>query len=274
MSAISDNLIHFLARSVKNDPSEQFKIFKLIIENGLKCSDEVISFRQDSNFYNKVICFTDIPLQECNEHTSKYGKFGIGFKKSYVKRVGGNPISYFVNHYPVPKSENAMIAARGALLHNLMLRDILFNKLHDLKEKEPTSGLLDKAGNEIFSSTEIAAYCNVSIFCSSFYKRMDDLGTANDETKEIDMFYKEREWRIIPSKLTELAGMCDIKPDEGFYFSFERNDLNMIVVPNEQIRRDVLDYFLGLKISATDNRLKEFGKNIPPIVIYDDLQSW
>ena len=219
MSAISDNLIHFLARSVKNDPSKQFEIFKSIIENGLRCSPEIIRFKPDGFFSNHVICFTDIPLQECNEHTSIYGQFGIGFKKSYVKQVGGNPVSYFVDHFPVINTVNTKIAARGALLHNLKLRNILFDKLNNLSQSDPSSGLLDNSGKVIFSSGELAEYCKLEIFCSSFYKPMGDLGPARDETKEIDLYYKEREWRIIPSKLAELVGIYVEKPDDAYHFA-------------------------------------------------------
>lgn len=274
MSAISDNLIHFLARSVKENPNKQFEIFKSIIENGLRCSPETIRFDTDGTcFLNYIICFTDIPLNECNEHTSIYGQFGIGFKKSYVKRVGGNPVSYFVDHHPVVNNTDTKIAARGALLHNLKLCNIVFNKLYALTQKNPPSGLSDNSGNEILSSIELKHYCAEEILCSSFYKQMGDLGPARDETKEIDLYYKEREWRILPSELASLAGMYVEKPAKTFHFFFERSDLNMIVVPNEQIRHEVIKYLLGLKTAATE-RLKLFGDNMPPVVIYDELQRW
>src|SRR5271157_3232183 len=100
MAAISDNLIHFLARNDKESPDKQLEVFKLIIQNGLRSSPVMIKFSQGKSIYNDIVCFTDIPLRDCLEHTGVYGKFGIGFKKSYVKRCGGNPARYFLDYMP------------------------------------------------------------------------------------------------------------------------------------------------------------------------------
>ena len=91
MPAIADNLIHFLGRQHKGSPRKQFEIFKAIVQNGLRCSKIQIKFGEAGVVHNEAICFTDIPLSHCDEHTAIYGKFGIGFKKSFVKRKGGNP---------------------------------------------------------------------------------------------------------------------------------------------------------------------------------------
>ena len=55
MSAISDNLIHFLARNDKESPNRQFSIFKLIIENGLRTSRAQIKFSEGASVFNHII---------------------------------------------------------------------------------------------------------------------------------------------------------------------------------------------------------------------------
>lgn len=272
MSFVTDNLIHFLARNNKDSPDKQLDIFKLIVEKGFRCSYEIVRFNPDNWFRSGIVCFTDIPLRECNEHTSIYGKFGIGVKKSFVKRVGGNPVSYFVDYYPNAGNPDRSIAARGALLHNLKVRNVFFEKVDKYCKAVPGEGLYDKSGNLIVEANDLSLFVNTEIFCSSFYKQMGDLGPARDETADIDLYYKEREWRIIPSALADLAGLTTTDKDD-IYIPFDRKDINMIVVPNEQSRMAVTNYLLSLK-GSSDSRLNEFGTDLLPVVNYDELHRW
>lgn len=243
------------------------------MENGFRCSTELIRFNPNNWFKNGVVCFTDIPLKECNEHTSIYGKFGIGVKKSFVKRVGGNPVSYFVDFYPNFNNPDKNLAARGALLHNLSARNVIFDKINSFSISHPNAWLFDGNGNEIITLGEINDFIKMEIFISSFYKQMGDLGPARDDTSDIDLYYKEREWRIIPSVLSDAAKLSKIDADNNVYIPFERGDINMIVVPNEQIRIAVTDHLLSLK-NSSDSRLKEFGSDLLPVVNYDELHRW
>jgi hypothetical protein len=47
----------------------------------------------------------------------------------------------------------------------------------------------------------------------------------------------------------------------------------MVVVPNEEIRSDVLEYFIGLR-KSDDKRLQRFGENPLPVINYDDMNRW
>lgn len=47
-----------------------------------------IKFGESAVVYGQTVCFTDLPLTYCDEHTAIYGKFGIGFKKSFIKTTG------------------------------------------------------------------------------------------------------------------------------------------------------------------------------------------
>lgn len=272
MPAISDNLLHFLGRSVKDNPERQFEVFKSIVENGLRCAQETILFG-GTGVFNNVVCFTDIPLSECNQHTAIYGKFAIGFKKSFVKRVGGNPVSYIVDYHPVAGCNIKSIAARGAVLYNLKLRKEAFDKIEAYVKSNPGAGLFDPSGGEVFSSDSLAQYLAQELYCLSFYKPMGDLGPARDETEDIDLFYKEREWRFIPSRLAELASMIKVDMAGVTYLPFEREDVNMVVVPNEEIRHKIASYLLDLR-SSTDLRLRKFGENLAPVVNYDEVHRW
>jgi hypothetical protein len=101
LQAISDNLIHFLGKQYKGSPNEQFGIFKSIINLGLRFKKTPIKFGDSGSVDNHIVCFTDIPLSLCDEHAANYGKFGIGFKKSSIKKCGGHPVRYFIDYLPV-----------------------------------------------------------------------------------------------------------------------------------------------------------------------------
>ncbi len=274
MSAISDNLIHFLARADKESPVKQFEVFRSIMENGLRTGPIQIKFPDGASVFNQIICFTDIPLRECAQHTAVYGKFGIGFKKSYVKRVGGNPARYFLDFVPGKTQDNVSVEARGALFLHLWHLNQLMNKLNERLAIDPEFGLLDKQGEIMLKPEEVKGLVNVLLHVFSYDKEMGDLGPARDESREIDLYYKEREWRLVPSNLSEQAGHSKIdEATKRCTYQFQRADVNMIVVPNEASRLHVLQYLLGL-VASPSERLKAFAVDPPPIINYDDLDRW
>ena len=274
MSAISDNLIHFLARKDKDSPNRQFNIFKLIIENGLRTDRVQIKFVEGASILNQIICFTDIPLRECNKHTSIYGKFGVGFKKAYVKNAGGNPARYFLDYMPGQTGTESIVESRGGLYYNLCEQYKFMDWLNSRLKEDPNFSLFDHKGNVELTNEQLKTHIASLIFSFSFDKEMGDLGPARDETSEIDLYYKEREWRLVPSTMTEASGTAVLSPNNTyFYYKFHRTDVNMVVVPNEEMRTTVLDYFLSLRTSD-DPRLQDFGANVLPVINYDDLQKW
>ena len=91
---------------------------------------------------------------------------------------------------------------------------------------------------------------------------------------EIDLYYKEREWRLVPSTLNLRSGIIRKESEsERYLYSFKRSDVNVIVVPNDELRGEVLKYLQSFQTSS-DERLKEFANAPPPIINYDDLHQW
>ncbi len=180
MSAISENLIHFLARNDKDSPNRQFDVFKLIIEKGLRTGRVQIKFAEGASILNQIICFTDIPLRECNDHTSIYGKFGIGFKKSYVKNAGGNPARYFLDYRPGQTGTDSMVESRGGLYHNLCEQYKFMDRLNDGLKTDPNFSLYDHEGSVVVTNEQLKDQIASLIFSFSFEKEMGDLGPARD----------------------------------------------------------------------------------------------
>ena len=160
-------------------------MFKQIVENGLRTGRVQIKFDSGTSIIDRIICFTDIPLRECNEHTSIYGKFGIGFKKSFVKNAGGNPARYFLDYLPGQTLTEASVESRGGLYSVLCNQHKLVLKLQDLLSSNPEFGLFDAAGNFNLTAAALREQIQAMIFILSFEKEMGDLGQPGMRQKKL-----------------------------------------------------------------------------------------
>jgi hypothetical protein len=128
----------------------------------------------------------------------------------------------------------------------------------------------------MFSNDCLKEWKQKQLSILSFEKETGDLGPGRDETECTDSYYKEREWRLVPLDGNLKSGSVIHNKEEDpnyYYYKFTRNDVNMVVTPNDEIRTAVLRFLLGLE-SETEERLKEFGQNPLPIITYDDLHKW
>ncbi len=65
--------------------------------------------------------------------------------------------------------------------------------------------LIDGNGKSTFTTEELKTHAAALLFAFSFDNEMGDLGQARDESQEIDLYYKEREWHLVASKLNETS---------------------------------------------------------------------
>lgn len=78
---------------------------------GLKNLESIVSLKQlwlnycphfrPANYVEanlRMVCFTDIPHHLSKEHCSRYGKFGIVFKKNNLMNYGANPVLYLTEN--------------------------------------------------------------------------------------------------------------------------------------------------------------------------------
>ena len=92
---ISAVLIHWTGRGKTQETA--FQILETI------CSENILRLSYCPTYVNSsfepkslMVCFTDIPLEHSQEHCSKFGKFGIAFKKSRMIEYGANPVHYII----------------------------------------------------------------------------------------------------------------------------------------------------------------------------------
>lgn len=253
-------------------PLKQFEIFKNIIKKGLKCSKVRIKFAGWGHVWNHVVCFTDIPLSMCDEHAAIYGKFGIGLKKSFVKNRGGNPARYFVNYLPNETFDEEVVENRGTLYFNLCQHFDIFMKIKTHLDTNESFGLYDENGTQLFDYEEIKKWINQQLITFSFEKETGDMGPARDETSEMDTYYREREWRLVPTEASTRSGVLEID-NKDFLYKFDRKDVNVIITPNNDLRAEVINFLLKLS-TEDDPRLQLFSHDLVPVVTYDELHRW
>src|ERR1700732_2220946 len=115
---VSDELIHFVARSERSDEGKQFKLLlSILLSRQLKTSyrgefgvsgtvmaDDLKELTRNEAVREAAVCFCDIPSDHLQIQMDKYGKFGIAFTKAYLLTRGASPVFYVArNSAPPPR---------------------------------------------------------------------------------------------------------------------------------------------------------------------------
>ena len=133
--------------------------------------------------------------------------------------------------------------------------------------------LLTKSEDETIDVKHLMTIHRRIIDILSFDKEMGDLGTAREDDACVDTYYKEREWRIIQLDLNPEDAKKELfRESVGETFvNFTKDDVSFIIVPDESLRIRMTEFFLELR-KDPDTRLKKFGDEILPILVYDQLK--
>jgi hypothetical protein len=115
---VSDELSHFVGRTAKSDDERYDVLVNKILRPGLLTypPHDVsrprmlhVDFSQplstDQALKYEVVCFCDIPEPDLPIHVSKYSRFGLAFKKSFLIAKGACPVFYVANESPTPATE-------------------------------------------------------------------------------------------------------------------------------------------------------------------------
>jgi hypothetical protein len=222
---ISNTLVHWTGRG-KND-DEAFEALINILKTQLLylsyCPNygtptSTPSTRDNLNDRKTMmICFTDLPLRYSKIFCSKFGRFGIGFKKERMMGYGANPVLYTTTQH-LPRIKNI-----NALINKLMSEDIDREWKEEMERYQFTS-------QQLYSLFEFFGF------------------TQEYSYKDRDINYYQREWRlnyetlpIEPGKGAEKVGyggmhglvngkfMCEMK--------FSLDDIDFIIIPKSYFKR-------------------------------------
>lgn len=222
----ADTLFHFMKRKIY--------LKDVLLKNFYPryCKENLQElYRED--VYIAMKCFCDIPLSAIGEHCKFYGKYGIGFKKSWGIKIGVNPIQY-INYDSKYFSymRNAYNSTIDAInkIEELLLKEECEESRYDLCE-ESTFNELASVRRDLRSS-----FMN--------YKPLK--GKMRRKSKEVQKnFYDEREWRYIMESFLELRS--DKTPDleplilESSLRNFKISDCNDLLQKNNKIEYDYTD---------------------------------
>lgn len=166
-----------------------------------------------------MVCFCDIPLSQIEEHTSKYGSYAIGVKKSWAIERGVTPVLYVHDNSLIPQT--------------------ILNEMIDLSSitTGPGSKNLEKMMRYIDT-----------ICLMKRYEGFDERSNRNV------CFYNEREWRYVPRRRNrdqfcyllepyfkeEIERNRINKENEEYGLDFTPDDINYLIVERE-------DEIFGLK---------------------------
>lgn len=205
-----------------------------------------------------MICFCDINLSKLEDHVHYYGKFGIGFNKSWAIKNGVQPIHYI--------NKNSYIKNDISSIFSKALDDLSNNRLNNkLSSNEYMNYILSHL---LFMKPVIGKM-----------RREGDYDTKN--------FTDEKEWRFIP-KIEEKHGIDLIIPIayienekaynaysdgitqiEELWLKFEINDIEYLMVENEKYRKQLIEFIMEIENIDEMNKYILISK----IVVYDIMNK-
>ncbi|MBF4218561.1 hypothetical protein C5616_25710, partial [Vibrio anguillarum] len=170
-----------------------------------------------------MVCFCDIPLTRITEHTSFYGRFGIGMKREWAIAAGLNPVMYLT--YQSPIKEKVLNLAR-----------LSQNNEHKFIDDAAKTVHIDSLLNLISMIKPLEGYMEIG---SPPYPASKD-------------FYLENEWRYIP-RLSE-GRICIPSQNyrsnkdeynaytyENYLLKFNLEDIEYLFVEDDSAIQSTLD---------------------------------
>lgn len=214
---ISDYLVHWAG---KKGDENGVRVLNLISSSLrlLLSYNRIHIFDFTQEIYEKMVCFTDVPLRHSSELCKRYGRFGIAFHKLRLMNKGAQPV-FYASHTSKPDMDTIFEFIQQQL-RELTLPENVFRALlrHFYFVQEFSEGRADAR----------------------------------------DTFYYEREWRLGKQSLLNEHQRSRDNPkyravQEGYlpyygnlvtengenYFEFEAEDVAFLIVPKDYSERVV-----------------------------------
>jgi hypothetical protein len=179
--------------------------------------------------HEKMVCFTDVPIRRSAAHCSRYGRFGIAFRKLPLMNVGAQPV-FYVTH--VWKKD----------------LDAIFEFLQsEVRQSTIDAGLL-RALLHHFYFTQHFSKGRADRSDTYYYEREWRLGAQSLPTAE-ELQRDNAKWRCVqegyPSYIDRRIGIRVVE-DEEEYFAFEETPVAFLVSPADW--RDRIDNPHGFEV--------------------------
>jgi hypothetical protein len=243
LSYVSDELTHFVGRSLPDHQSRYALLHEILRTGWLKAShrdqlgpgfvgqsDGRKALSGNDAIKCTSVCFCDIPVTTLATHMKKYGPFGVAFDKRIMLHSGATPV-----HYVASNARHRGVSVEPKTVGDWFdqLRKEIQTFAHDLgsyvASHDGSPRFLFKRsppdtpqGHRLMG--QFSALQNDLEYLVFGQLKFFTIGLAADD---LDNFYMEREWRV----------------PEGF--AFRLDDIARVIVPSEfadELRSDVPDY--------------------------------
>lgn len=238
---VSEELTHFVGRNLSSEEERYLLLLSILREGVLsfpphfpRKGQQAATFSDDQHLSTNMryttgtVCFCDIPPGDLHLHMRKYGRFGLGFRKSFLRGQSVNPVFYVDATGTIPLADQADTGdpTRGGLYHKAIRAiESAFERYEErlaADEREAkTAEERQKVGKEEWDLDMARSFLQFHLF--SHLKLFDGAKLEEDP----DNFYMEREWRAIEA------------------VEFTVGDVHRIIIPStfaHRLRADVPEY--------------------------------
>ncbi|WOK07071.1 abortive infection system antitoxin AbiGi family protein [Imperialibacter roseus] len=244
----SDSLFHFTG--------EIKTLFKILV-NGIRPSycieDYAMLYNQKKAAFLLAVpmsCFCDIPLSQINNHTSTYGDYGIGLKKSWAEKHGITPVAYVYKNSKWVEQLWEMVKIFEQYEPEIKERSLTFS-----------NGFSKKYSRENIHFKNVEAFGNHYRYILSFIKPYEGkLFRIGKKNKNAVKFYDEKEWRYVPPgiippfipaksymSMMETGLDDELKSyteniEQHYMLKFKIEDINHIILRNDSKISDLIKF--------------------------------
>jgi hypothetical protein len=242
----SHELTHFVGRSCASDQARYDLMLNILREGQLRASgipgadgegasEPIVAIAglgrlsDETAIRGQIVCFCDIPLSGIGLHMSKYGSFGIAFRKTILIAKGANPVFYVVKDAALPKTQFLQNSIGRIEAREYVTRAEIMDRIHAMASSLSAKiwdvrmrGSCDEEFRYFLSRFEDLwwlLYKEVFAFVKTF--------DGSESVESPASYYMEREWRV--------AGNV----------SFELREVARIILPTayvDRFRADVPDF--------------------------------
>ncbi len=210
---VSEYLTHWTGKN-KSDEAGFLNLKSIVESQTLLLSYCPHFFTNESIEANiRMVCFTDIPHNLSENHCLEYGRFGIVFNKSRLKKHGANPVLYLTN-------ENKHIATE---VYKFICK-------------------LSKNGQEESITSSLKSFFGYVQDCTSFESNKDLYYEREWRILENSLELEQNK-EIYPGKKKKI--------EDEYFFQFAKDDIEFIVCPNGYVHR--IAKFFQNKIIVYEN---------------------
>ncbi|HCM9442210.1 TPA: hypothetical protein N5N39_004698 [Enterobacter cloacae subsp. cloacae] len=220
---------------------EYSTLIKILSDRCFKASyaaEKIIGIESERNFGIPMVSFCDIRLSQLNEHTSKYGHFGIGLKKDWALECGMNPVNYLNQNCSMFSYFNARMQQMSKELKKIRTENGYNSSIY-IRNRRKYRDLI-----------------NVLRYMKNYEAPLYRKGVLVDKNYR---FANENEWRYVPDIRTDIIPIKIIKKSENLNWKdlanerlwqhkesnllFDYNDIKYIFVPDDQAAIDLIKHF-------------------------------